>query len=118
MAAVDVAAKTRVLSYINDEAQLDLLGMLADRVNMQRAVKVGSGSLGVVLAAKDRVTGRQLAVKVLSLKRVKESGEGEPRIRKEVKAMSELEHPSLVRLVDVLACSTRLPHIEWEPPYL
>lgn len=112
------AASARVRKYLANEEPLQSMGVLSDRVKTEGAVRVGSGCLGVVLVVKDRVTNKQLAVKVISLKKVADGGDSEARIRREVKAMSKVEHPSLVRLIDVLACTDRLPHVSSEPPYL
>jgi len=115
---MDAVAQRRVHSYAVDQVPLETLGSLADRIDTESATKVGSGSLGVVLVALDRPTGQQVAIKVISTKRVAECGESEARIRKEVRAMYDIDHPNLVRLIDVLYHPRRLPHIEWDPPYL
>eukprot|EP00931_Biecheleriopsis_adriatica_P064190 TRINITY_DN39013_c0_g1_i1.p1 TRINITY_DN39013_c0_g1~~TRINITY_DN39013_c0_g1_i1.p1 ORF type:complete len:761 (-),score=124.38 TRINITY_DN39013_c0_g1_i1:58-2340(-) len=94
------------------------LGLLQDHVALRSAARLGSGSLGVVLLAQDRRTSQQLAVKVISLKLVQSLGAEESRVWREAQVMREVQHPNLVRLIDVLAGWDPLPHVTSEPPYL
>jgi len=99
---------------------LDRLPQLEDRVHIQGAVKIGSGNLGVVLLVQDRQNlGRKIAVKVISLKLVRDTGSEEARVWREVQVMRDLDpHPHLVQLVDVLASWNRVPHVAGDPPHV
>lgn len=100
-------------------SSLEQLPKLEDRVHLQGAIKIGSGSLGVVLLVQDRKNPNlKLAIKVISLKLVKDTGNPEARVWREVQVMREIEHPHLVRLVDVLACWNRVPHVQSDPPHV
>merc|ERR1719341_2584567 len=99
---------------------IDNLALLEDHVHIEGAVKIGSGSLGVVLVMQERQTpGRRLAVKVISLALVRDTGTEESRVWREVQVMRDIDdHPNLVRLVDVFASWNQLPHISSEPPHV
>eukprot|EP01116_Phalansterium_solitarium_P013842 TRINITY_DN31272_c0_g1_i1.p1 TRINITY_DN31272_c0_g1~~TRINITY_DN31272_c0_g1_i1.p1 ORF type:complete len:308 (+),score=23.50 TRINITY_DN31272_c0_g1_i1:88-1011(+) len=68
--------------------------------------KVGEGTYGVVYKAKDRVSGRMLALKKIRLES-EEEGVPSTSIR-EICLLKELTHPNIVRLEDVLHCKNRL----------
>mmetsp|Transcript_103525 Transcript_103525/g.259553 ORF Transcript_103525/g.259553 Transcript_103525/m.259553 type:complete len:536 (-) Transcript_103525:82-1689(-) len=99
---------------------LDRLPQLEERVHIQGAVKIGSGNLGVVLLVQDRQNlGRKIAVKVISLKLVRDTGSEEARVWREVQIMRDLgPHPHMVQLVDVLASWQRVPHVAGDPPHV
>mmetsp|Transcript_56845 Transcript_56845/g.163186 ORF Transcript_56845/g.163186 Transcript_56845/m.163186 type:complete len:683 (+) Transcript_56845:102-2150(+) len=99
---------------------LEQLPLLEDSVHLQGAVKIGSGSLGVVLLVQDRqFPARRLAVKVISLKLVRDTGHEEDRVWREVQVMRDIDHhPNLVQLVDVFACWNRVPHVASDPPHV
>lgn len=63
------------------------------------AAKLGAGSTSDVLLAIDRASQRQVAVKVMS---VSQEGTCMDNIRHEVEAMMRIQHPNIVRLIDVL----------------
>lgn len=113
MALVD-----RPVPSTGSQNHLDQLGNLEDRVHVQGAVRLGAGSLGLVLLVQDRRGGPPVAVKVISLPFVRESGQDEARVWREVQVMQEIAHPNVVRLLDVLTTKNRLPHVSAEPPYL
>mmetsp|Transcript_100461 Transcript_100461/g.199472 ORF Transcript_100461/g.199472 Transcript_100461/m.199472 type:complete len:576 (+) Transcript_100461:101-1828(+) len=110
-------AADRVVRYLAGECPLEVLGKLDEEMDLRESRKIGSGSLGDVILVDDTPRVRSLAVKVISLRRCWERGD-EARIRHEVKVMSALDHPNIVRLVDVLASRSRLPNVGSEPPYL
>jgi len=110
-------AAGRVVRYLAGACPLEVLGKLDEEMDLRDSKKIGSGSLGDVILVNDAPRAQSLAVKVISLRRCQERGD-ESRIRHEVKVMSTLDHPNIVRLMDVLASRVRLPHVGSEPPYL
>jgi len=124
MPVATVTSRTRLSqgtassSSASASSQLGQLCKLEERVHLHKAKRIGSGSLGVVLLVPDRRSGRNLAVKVISMKLGSDAGNEEVRAWKEVQVMREIEHPNVVRLVDAFACWNRLPHVQSEPPYL
>jgi serine/threonine protein kinase len=93
--------------------------------DVANAVIIGTGSLGDVLLAKDLRQGLRVAVKVISLKKLRavsnfkdESRQEEARVRREVQAMLELNHPNIVKILDVQASRVQLPMLSSEPPYI
>ena len=100
-------------------------GSWRQNFDVANAVKVGVGSLGDVLLAKELRQGLRVAVKVISLKKLRavsnikgESRQGEARVRREVKAMRELQHPNIVKILDVQASRMQIPMLSSEPPYI
>lgn len=68
--------------------------------------KIGEGTYGVVYKAKDRVTGRFMALKKI---RLDAEDEGVPSTSiREISLLKELDHPNVVKLEDVLHCKNRL----------
>ena len=57
---------------------------------------LGSGGMGLVYRANHRVTGQRVAVKTVRLK----SGSTLASLRQEVRALSQIHHPGIVRIVD------------------
>jgi tetratricopeptide (TPR) repeat protein/predicted Ser/Thr protein kinase len=57
--------------------------------------ELGSGGMGVVMAAYDRELDRRVALKLLR------SGTGEARMRREAQALAQLQHPSVVTVYEV-----------------
>jgi len=94
------------------------LSKLEESVDTVGSVKIGSGSLGDVILVRERATNRKLAIKVISLKRLRQSGTSEARVRREVEVMRELNHPHIVRLVGVTLCENRLTNVGSDPPYI
>ena len=62
--------------------------------------KVGEGGMGTVYRARDTVLGRIVAIKVLSADAVNDA-ELAPRILREAKAASKLNHPNIVTLYEL-----------------
>lgn len=60
--------------------------------------KIGEGGMGVVLKARDRTLGTIVAIKILSQVRV--NREALERFDRELKVLSQLDHPNIVRAVD------------------
>jgi len=68
--------------------------------------KIGEGTYGVVYKAKDRVTGRIMALKKI---RLDSEDEGVPSTSiREISLLKELDHPNIVRLEEVVHCNKRL----------
>src|SRR5271170_5050623 len=67
--------------------------LLADRFEIER--KAASGGMGTVFRAKDRFSGRTVALKVLS----EWAGAERERFNREVRVLSDLKHPAIVRYV-------------------
>ena len=62
--------------------------------------KVGEGGMGIVYRARDTVLGRVVAIKVLSADAANDA-ELAPRILREAKAASKLNHPNIVTLYEL-----------------
>lgn len=72
----------------------------------QRIEKIGEGTYGVVYKAKDRQTGKVIALKKI---RLDTDSEGVPSTAiREIALLRELSHPNIVQLLDVIHSSTRL----------
>jgi len=68
--------------------------------------KIGEGTYGVVYKAKDRVTGRIMALKKI---RLDSEDEGVPSTSiREISLLKELDHPNIVKLEEVVHCNKRL----------
>jgi len=68
--------------------------------------KLGEGTYGVVYKAKDRVTGKTVALKKI---RLDAEDEGVPATSiREISLLKELDHPNIVRLEDVVHVKNRL----------
>jgi hypothetical protein len=61
---------------------------------------IGEGGMGLVFKAKNRETGDVVALKTLRFAAA-ESGEHASRFAREIRAASRLEHPNIVRILDV-----------------
>jgi hypothetical protein len=62
--------------------------------------RLGSGGIAEVYAARDRVTGSEVAVKVLHAHLAEETGIAD-RFRRELSITRELDHPGIVRVFDL-----------------
>src|SRR5262245_33700095 len=65
--------------------------VVADRFELENVA--GSGGIGIVFRARDRVSGKTVAVKVLRF------GETDERFLREAKILADLNHPRIVRYV-------------------
>ncbi|KAK7863498.1 hypothetical protein R5R35_009056 [Gryllus longicercus] len=73
--------------------------------------KIGEGTYGVVYKAKDRVTGKTVALKKI---RLDSETEGVPSTAiREISLLKELKHPNVVRLLDVVHSDKKL-HLVFE----
>jgi hypothetical protein len=81
---------------------------LTDRFELK--AQAGAGGMGVVYQAIDSTSGRSVAVKILSVKRVTDVG----RFAEEAKVLQELRHPGIVRYVDHGLTSHGDPYIAME----
>ncbi|XP_068624298.1 cyclin-dependent kinase 2 [Battus philenor] len=74
--------------------------------NFSKVEKIGEGTYGVVYKAKDRITGKEIALKKIKLEN---EPEGVPSTAlREISVLRDLNHPSVVRLLDVLLVETKL----------
>ncbi|XP_050349488.1 cyclin-dependent kinase 2-like [Nymphalis io] len=74
--------------------------------NFSRVEKIGEGTYGVVYKARDRTTGKEIALKKIKLEN---EPEGVPSTAlREISVLRELKHPAVVRLLDVLLADTKL----------
>ncbi|XP_045449529.1 cyclin-dependent kinase 2 [Melitaea cinxia] len=74
--------------------------------NFSRVEKIGEGTYGVVYKARDRITGNEIALKKIKLEN---EPEGVPSTAlREISVLRELNHPAVVRLLDVLLADTKL----------
>src|SRR5687768_11814403 len=67
--------------------------VLLDRFVIERPI--GSGGMGSVFVANDRLEGRAVAVKVLDM----DSPDAVARFRREARVLSQLLHPGIVRYI-------------------
>lgn len=74
--------------------------------NFQKVEKIGEGTYGVVYKAKDKLTGRMVALKKI---RLDTESEGVPSTAiREISLLKELDHPNIVRLLDVVHSEKKL----------
>ncbi|XP_019613562.1 PREDICTED: cyclin-dependent kinase 2-like [Branchiostoma belcheri] len=74
--------------------------------NFQKIEKIGEGTYGVVYKAKDKVTGRMVALKKI---RLDTESEGVPSTAiREISLLKELNHANIVRLLDVVHSEKKL----------
>ncbi|CAH2040048.1 unnamed protein product, partial [Iphiclides podalirius] len=74
--------------------------------NFSKVEKIGEGTYGVVYKARDRITGKEIALKKIKLEN---EPEGVPSTAlREISVLRDLNHPSVVRLLDVLLADTKL----------
>lgn len=72
----------------------------------QKIEKIGEGTYGVVYKAKDKTTGMHIALKKI---RLETESEGVPSTAiREIALLKELDHPNIVRLLDVVPCDRKL----------
>ncbi|XP_064467474.1 cyclin-dependent kinase 2-like [Ornithodoros turicata] len=72
----------------------------------QKIEKIGEGTYGVVYKAKDKTTGKYIALKKI---RLETESEGVPSTAlREIALLKELDHPNVVRLLDVVPCDRKL----------
>lgn len=113
-------AQRRIQEFSSGDLPLEDLARVEDLVDFKNSTRIGSGSLGDVLQVVDLASQQPLAIKVISRSKVNARGVGEDRLQREVQVMSELKHPNVVRIVDVLSGLQELPNVnsDSEPPYL
>ncbi|XP_013142402.1 PREDICTED: cyclin-dependent kinase 2-like, partial [Papilio polytes] len=74
--------------------------------NFSKVEKIGEGTYGVVYKARDRITGKEIALKKIKLEN---EPEGVPSTAlREISVLRELKHPAVVRLLDVLLVDSKL----------
>eukprot|EP00921_Rhytidocystis_pertsovi_P007479 GHVQ01012437.1.p1 GENE.GHVQ01012437.1~~GHVQ01012437.1.p1 ORF type:complete len:202 (-),score=22.91 GHVQ01012437.1:290-895(-) len=71
--------------------------VFSDRYKGQKVL--GKGAFGEVILCKDKVTGQESAVKVISKKQVKQKTDTES-LLKEVLLLKELDHPNIMKLYE------------------
>lgn len=81
--------------------------VIADRYEVER--EIGRGGMGVVLLARDTTLGRRVALKRLTLDPMALAGdEATRRFMREARLTSQLSHPCIVNLFDVLEAGNDL----------
>ena len=74
--------------------------------NFQKIEKIGEGTYGVVYKARDKVTGQLVALKKI---RLETESEGVPSTAiREICVLKELDHPNVVKLLDVVHSDLKL----------
>ncbi|GFR96873.1 cyclin-dependent kinase 2 [Elysia marginata] len=74
--------------------------------SFQKIEKIGEGTYGVVYKAKEKVSGKHVALKKI---RLDAESEGVPSTAiREIALLKELEHQNVVRLLDVIHCESKL----------
>ncbi|XP_077993462.1 cyclin-dependent kinase 2-like [Glandiceps talaboti] len=74
--------------------------------NFQKIEKIGEGTYGVVYKARDKLTGKMVALKKI---RLDTESEGVPSTAiREISLLKELNHPNIVRLLDVVHSEKKL----------
>ncbi|KAH9498192.1 Cyclin-dependent kinase 2 [Bulinus truncatus] len=74
--------------------------------NFQKIEKIGEGTYGVVYKAREKITGKHVALKKI---RLDAESEGVPSTAiREISLLKELDHPNVVRLLDVIHCDMKL----------
>jgi len=77
-----------------------------DDEGYQKIDKIGEGTYGVVYKAKNRATGRLVALKKI---RLETESEGVPSTAiREISLLKELDHPNVVSLIDVIHTNKKL----------
>ena len=72
----------------------------------QKLEKIGEGTYGVVYKAKDKITNQFVALKKI---RLETESEGVPSTAiREISLLKELDHPNVVRLLDVIHADQKL----------
>eukprot|EP00928_Gymnodinium_smaydae_P027762 TRINITY_DN21360_c0_g1_i1.p1 TRINITY_DN21360_c0_g1~~TRINITY_DN21360_c0_g1_i1.p1 ORF type:complete len:545 (+),score=96.33 TRINITY_DN21360_c0_g1_i1:137-1771(+) len=110
--------RRRLEGYIAGESAAKTLQRLDARCDLAGARVLGSGSLGDVLLARDRDSGRNLAVKIVSLQRLRDVGAEEASLRREIRGLLSVQHPNVVRLVAALYTDASVFGAKGAPPYL
>eukprot|EP00042_Codosiga_hollandica_P028834 m.154493 g.154493 ORF g.154493 m.154493 type:complete len:388 (-) comp52891_c0_seq3:529-1692(-) len=64
--------------------------------------KLGEGSYSKVKEAIDSVTCRRLAVKIMNNRKLRKIPNGQQNVKREIKLLRRLNHPNVIKLVDVL----------------
>ncbi|CAN7982131.1 unnamed protein product [Ixodes pacificus] len=81
-----------------------MAGMLTEKFH--KLEKIGEGTYGVVYKAKEKGSGRPIALKKF---RLESESEGVPSTAiREIALLKELQHPNVVRLLDVVPCEKKL----------
>ena len=74
--------------------------------NFQKIEKIGEGTYGIVYKAKDKITDQYVALKKI---RLETESEGVPSTAiREISLLKELDHPSIVQLLDVVHAEQKL----------
>eukprot|EP00922_Rhytidocystis_sp_ex-Travisia-forbesii_P065500 GHVS01097320.1.p1 GENE.GHVS01097320.1~~GHVS01097320.1.p1 ORF type:complete len:504 (-),score=61.19 GHVS01097320.1:558-2069(-) len=72
--------------------------IFSDRYKGQKVL--GKGSFGEVILCRDKITGQECAVKVISKRQVKQKTDKDSLLR-EVQLLKELDHPNIMKLYEV-----------------
>eukprot|EP00928_Gymnodinium_smaydae_P088697 TRINITY_DN72763_c0_g1_i1.p1 TRINITY_DN72763_c0_g1~~TRINITY_DN72763_c0_g1_i1.p1 ORF type:complete len:805 (+),score=86.66 TRINITY_DN72763_c0_g1_i1:65-2479(+) len=111
--------KSSVQPYLSGEARPeDVLVRLEDRCDLTNCQQLGSGSFGDVLLVVDRFTGKRLALKVVSLERLRQVGAEATSLRREIEALLVVSHSNIVRLQDVYFTQLPMPLVQHRSPFV
>eukprot|EP00929_Paragymnodinium_shiwhaense_P031727 TRINITY_DN17713_c0_g1_i12.p1 TRINITY_DN17713_c0_g1~~TRINITY_DN17713_c0_g1_i12.p1 ORF type:complete len:441 (-),score=66.12 TRINITY_DN17713_c0_g1_i12:256-1578(-) len=107
---------TQVPAYLSGQIPVEGLPPLEGRVQLRE--QIGRGSLGSVFKGFLANSGLQVAVKVISMAKLRMSGVRESAVQREIATLMNVSHPSFVKLVDVLTERRQLNIPGTSPPYL
>jgi serine/threonine protein kinase len=107
------ALSAEAVGYLKLGRPYSSLQRLQDRFRLSEATMVGQGKHSDVLLCTDLRSGRDVAIKLISLGHTKEH-----RARFEALAMTHLNHPHIVGLLDVLQCTEPVALARSEPNFL
>merc|ERR1719162_1935907 len=64
-------ARDRVAKFLSGQTPVETLAQLESRVDLGGSCKLGEGTVSEVILARDRLSGKPVAVKIISLKRTR-----------------------------------------------
>jgi len=80
--------------------------------------KVGKGSAGDVYLATHRESSQRVAIKIMSVEKLRRTGVQEAALLREMDAMKTLQHKNIVRFVDALQTNRLVPEVSEQPPFV
>jgi serine/threonine protein kinase len=98
-----------ISEWLRGYSAAQCLQPLDERVDISTSSVIASGKFGEVRLATDFFNHQQLAIKIVTM---------EQDVRKEVKVLSEVDHPNIVKLLDVLVHRRQLHDSQRRAPYL
>eukprot|EP00929_Paragymnodinium_shiwhaense_P123512 TRINITY_DN9747_c0_g1_i1.p1 TRINITY_DN9747_c0_g1~~TRINITY_DN9747_c0_g1_i1.p1 ORF type:complete len:644 (-),score=115.14 TRINITY_DN9747_c0_g1_i1:361-2292(-) len=118
----DGSRRNLVDGYCKGEIAWQQLAALSDRVVLKQAI--GTGNTGEVFVAVDKKAATpedsEVAVKLVSLDRLKTVGCKEEYLKREIQTMASVSHPNVVKLIDVFQSVVPVDSImqKSRPPYI